>query len=187
MTDLETIKKTLVNVSKGNDVLDMLMEFERTLDNVELFAYDNWILGELVEGPDISRYWFKTVWMYPYVKMPDPDGGLRLLKIGANISYKKGVFKKPVKVKGPQDWVDPETKKAKLAEHPVWFVIIELPIKFIDRGLTRIDDIIQHDIEKTNAELSGAFEQEVPEEAPQMGDEMPPDDQGEEQSPEGGL
>ena len=53
-TDLESIKKTLVNISKGNDILDMLIEFERTMDNAEIFAYKNWIMGELVEGPDIG-------------------------------------------------------------------------------------------------------------------------------------
>jgi len=164
-TDLDTIKQTLVNISKGNDILDTLLEFERTLDNAELFAYKNWILGELVEGPTISRYWYKTVWMYPYAMMPDPNGGLRLRKIGANVSFKKGVFKKPVKVEGPQDWVNPESKRAKMAEHEIWLVTIELPLKYINRGLEQTDDIIQRDIEDTNAEIADAYEEEMPEES----------------------
>jgi hypothetical protein len=49
-TDLDSIKQTLVNISKGESLLDTLLEFERTLDNAEIFAYKNWILGELVEG-----------------------------------------------------------------------------------------------------------------------------------------
>jgi hypothetical protein len=165
MTDLDSIKSTLINISKGNDLLGMLMEFERTLDNAEIFAYKNWILGELVEGPDISRYWIKTVWMYPYALMPDPNAGLRLTKLGAKVNFRKGIFKKPVKVTGPKDWVDPETKRAKMAEHDIWLVTIELPMKYITRGLTQTPEIMQRDIEDTNAELSGAFAQ--PEEAPQ--------------------
>ena len=163
-TDLDSIKTTLVNISKGNDILTTLLEFERTLDNAEIFAYKNWILGELVEGPTISRYWYKTVWMYPYAMMPDPNAGLRLTKLGAKVNFRKGVFKKPVKVEGPQDWVDPQTKRAKMAEHEIWLVTIELPLKYINRGLEQTDDIIDRDIEDTNAELADAFDQEQPEE-----------------------
>ena len=166
MTDLDKIKSTLVNISKGNDVLSTLLEFERTLDNAEIFAYKNWILGELVEGPDIGRYFYKTVWMFPYAMMPDPNGGLRLSKLGAKVSFRKGIFKKPVKVTGPQDWVDPQTKRAKMAEHDVWLVTIELPIKYITHGIDFNNDIMQRDVENTNAELADAYEDEVPEELP---------------------
>jgi hypothetical protein len=167
-TDLDSIKTTLVNISKGNDILSTLLEFERTLDNAEIFAYKNWILGELVEGPTISRYWYKTVWMYPYAMMPDPNAGLRLTKLGAKVNFREGVFKKPVKVSGPQDWVDPQTKRAKMAEHEIWLVTIELPMKYINRGLEQTDDIIQRDIEDTNAELADAFDDEIPAEDEQM-------------------
>ena len=157
-TDLDTIKQTLIGISKGETLLDTLLEFERTLDNAEIFAYKNWILGELVEGPDISRYWYRTIWMFPYKMMPDPNGGLRLTKIGARVSYKKGIFKKPVKVHGPQDWVDPSSKRAKMVEHDIWLVTIDLPIKYINRGLDEIDDIIQRDLERSQEDLANAFE-----------------------------
>lgn len=159
-TDLDSIKQTLVNISRGDNILDTLLEFERTLDNAEVFAYKNWILGELVEGPEIGRYWYKTTWMYPYAMMPDPNGGLRLTKLGAKVNFRKGVFKKSVKVEGPQDWVDPETKRAKMVEHEIWLVTIELPIKYINRGLEQNDQIMQKDIQDTNAELADAFEED---------------------------
>jgi hypothetical protein len=173
-TDLDSIKTTLVNISKGNNILDTLLEFERTLDNAEIFAYKNWILGELVEGPEIGRYWYKTVWMYPYTMMPDPNGGLRLTKIGAKVNFRKGIFKKPVKVEGPQDWIDPESKRAKMAEHEIWLVTIELPLKYINRGLEQTDEIIQRDLQNTNAELADAFEEDVP----QPDDAAPEEDMG---------
>lgn len=169
-TNLDSIKQTLVNISKGDTILDTLLEFERTIDNAELFAYKNWILGELVEGPTIERYWYKTVWMYPYDLMPDPNGGLRLTKIGAKVSFKKGVFKRPTKVRGPQDWVNPESKRAKMIESEVWLVTIELPMKYINRGMEQTDDIIQKDIDQTNAELADAFDEEMP-----MEDQAPPE------------
>lgn len=171
-TDLESIKKTLVGISKGDDILDTLLEFERTLDNAEVFAYKNWILGELVEGPEISRYWYKVVFMWPYAMMPDPNGGLRLTKIGAKVNFRKGIFKKPVKVTGPQDWRDPESKRAKMGEHDVWLVTIDLPIKYINRGIEHIDDIIQQDIEQTNASLADAYQDEAPPESESSSNEQ---------------
>lgn len=178
-TDLDGIKQTLVGISKGDSILDTLLEFERTLDNAEVFAYKNWILGELVEGPDIGRYWFKTVWMYPYNLMPDPNGGLRLTKIGAKVNFRKGSFKRPVKVKGPEDWVDPQSKRAKMIDSDIWLVTIELPMKYINRGLQDLDDVIQKDIDDTNAELEDAFSEDVPEdESMQQPEDITPTDMG---------
>lgn len=158
MTDLESIKKTLTRVSKGNGILDMLIEFERTLDNAEIFAYKNWILGEVVDGPTIERYWFSVVLMYPYKKMPDPIAGLRLTKLGAKVNYRKGIFKKPTKIQGPEDWADPVTKKAVIEEHKVWLVTIQLPIKYINRGIDNAAEIIQHDLQSANEQLADDYE-----------------------------
>jgi len=182
-TDLDSIKKTLVGISRGDSILDTLLEFERTLDNAEIFAYKNWILGELVEGPEIGRYFYKTVWMFPYAMMPDPNGGLRLTKLGAKVNFKKGIFKRPVKVKGPEDWVDPQTKRAKIQESEIWLVTIELPIKYINKGLDQEEEIIKKDLEQTNADLADAFETaEMPEES--SPDMMQPDqDQTESEPP----
>jgi len=172
MTDLESIKSTLTNISRGGNLLDTLIEFERTLSNLEIFAYKNWLLGELVEGPDIGRYWYKTVWMYPYTKMPDPDGALRLLDIGAHVEIKKGTFEEPVRVNGPQDWVDPETKRAKMQKYRVWLVTIRLPMKYIERGLVNTEEVMKKDIAAADREIQDAYSssQEVPE---QMDQEMP--------------
>ena len=186
MTDLDSIKKALVAISKGDTILDTLLEFERTLDNAEIFAYKNWLMGELVEGPILKRHFYKTVWMYPKKLMPDPDGGLRLTKLGANVNFKKGNFKRPTKVKGPEDWVDPSTKRAKMVDSEVWLVTIELPMKYINRGMEQTDDIIEKDIEQTEADLADAYDQDNPEESPvpddmaqsEMSDEdqMPPEE-----------
>lgn len=152
-TNLNSIRKTLVNISRGSNILDTLIEFERTLDSVNIFAYKNWILGELVEGPEISRYWYKTTWMYPYSLMPDPNAGLRLTKIGAKVSFKKTTFKRPVKVRGPQDWVDPVSKRAKMVKSDVWLVTIELPIKYINQDIEKSEQLIHKDIKSTTEKI----------------------------------
>ena len=86
---IEDIQSTLASISKGNDLMDLLLEFERTLDSTELFAYKNWADGELVSGPKLDRYFITTTWMYPYKRMPDPYGALRLKETRLRSRFRK--------------------------------------------------------------------------------------------------
>ena len=124
-------------VSGQETSLNMLMEFERTLDSTNLYAYQNWMNGELVEGPVIDRYWFTTTWMYPYKMMPDPAGSLRLLKYGCKVYFKQDVLKEPSRVLDRDDLafgIEDEQKKAKIIRKKVWLVTIEMPRKFVDEA-----------------------------------------------------
>ena len=79
-----------VNRINGNEtLLDMLLEFEKVLDDVGVYAYKNWMLGEVVEGPLLERYWFNVTLMYPRKEMPDPDAMRRLDKYGCKVEYVK--------------------------------------------------------------------------------------------------
>jgi hypothetical protein len=40
-----------------------LMDFERVLDELDLYAFKNWQLGELVQGPDIGKYKVGCIFM----------------------------------------------------------------------------------------------------------------------------
>jgi hypothetical protein len=53
-----------------------------------------------------------------------------------------------------------------MAEHEVWLVTIDLPLKYINRGLEQGEEIIQKDIEDTNAELADAYDEAPQEEMP---------------------
>lgn len=152
---INDVFSTLKRVNEDRSSLVMLLEFEKTLDNASLYAYRNWMNGELVEGPEMNRYWFTTTWMYPRKMMPDPQGGLRLVKYGCKVYYKKDTLFQPTRVFGPEDIVDDETqrKKAKLEELPVWLVTIEMPRKFVDEaqeGTLQIGDI-EVDVEDIQA------------------------------------
>lgn len=137
--NLSDIKNTLVNISKDSSLLGTLYSFDRVLDGVNLYAYKNWDNGELVDGPRVSRYWYTVTLMYPYTGMPDPDGGLRLTKLGAKVSFKKGVFKHPEKISNETDWRNQYTKKAKILDSDVWLVKISLPMRYIDNFLDNED------------------------------------------------
>lgn len=103
-----------------------LLDFERVLDELDLYAFKNWQLGELVAGPEISRYKVSCTFMYPEKLMPDPRGGRRLLPFDCDVKYKKTTIKIPIKVETPDDFI-PGTHKARLVEKPVWLVEITMP------------------------------------------------------------
>ena len=154
----KTINDALAALKRADEnitSLDMLLEFEKTLDNASLYAYKHWMDGELVDGPDLNRYWFTTTWMYPKKHMPDPSGGMRLVKYGCKITYAEDVYQQPTKVLGPED-IEPgkdQPRKAKMEDIPVWLVTIKMPRKFVDEsqeGILRIGDQ-ELDVEDINA------------------------------------
>lgn len=165
---LQDIRNTLSKISQGGTLVDMLCEFERTLDNVGIFTYQNWLEGELLSGPEVSKYWFKTSWMFYKENMPDPDGAMRLKKIGCNVWFEEDVLEQPRKILSPEDWEDGTTKKAKIDELPVWIVHIEMPIKYITDGH---DEIHRINAEEDDAEPA-APEPAVPDEEESIDDEL---------------
>jgi hypothetical protein len=122
--------------------LETLCEFERVIDENGLYAFHNWKMGELVEGPTSSAYRVTCTFFWPLEKMPDPSGAKRLLSYGVKISYRKAWLKYPIKIKSESDF-RPGIKKAKIAKTKVWLVTINIPkflIKDIKQGSKEIID-----------------------------------------------
>ena len=53
-------------------LLDILLGIEKYFDDMDLYAYKNWIYGELVEGPIVSKYWCEVTFKYDHDTFPDP-------------------------------------------------------------------------------------------------------------------
>ena len=66
MHDVLDVIKNIQNLYENNSSMAALKDFERVLDDGDLYAYKNWILGELVQGPVIGRYSAKCIFMWPY-------------------------------------------------------------------------------------------------------------------------
>lgn len=113
-----------IMVSDGS--MATLLDFERVLDEADLYAFKNWELGELVDGPLIKRYETSATFMWPAGLMPDPRGAKRLLSLGCNIKFKKTCIKVPVQVKTENDFVG-GTHYPKLIKRDVWLVNITMP------------------------------------------------------------
>lgn len=124
--DFVSIVSTVKGIMTSDGSMSTLLDFERVLDEADLYAYRNWIYGELVQGPKNGRYTVKCVFMWPYNLMPDPSGAKRLATIGCNVSFGKSKIKVPIEVKSYDDFVQ-GTRYPKMVEKKVWFVEIEVP------------------------------------------------------------
>mgnify|MGYP003345260162 CR=1 FL=1 len=65
----QTLKDVIENtktISMTDSALSTLMDFERVIDELDLYAFANWKKGELVEGPIYEKYFVTCTFMWPY-------------------------------------------------------------------------------------------------------------------------
>jgi hypothetical protein len=140
-TEIKDIINNTKRLYMSDSSLENLMDFERVLDELDIYIFDNWQKGELVDGPRYEKYFVTCSFMWPYKLMPDPRGGERLLDYNARITYKKDTLSYPVEVKSYDDF-KPGTKVPKLAKKPIWIVTITLPkqlMKDIHQGSLELE------------------------------------------------
>ena len=125
LDELDVIKN-IESIYESNTAFNVLKDFERVLDELDLYVYKNWEDGELAEGPVIDRHWVTAKFFWPKEKMPDPMGGKRLLDYDCKVGYLKSSIVRPRKIMEPDD-LRPGTKKGKLDRHPIWIVEIRMP------------------------------------------------------------
>jgi hypothetical protein len=114
-----------------DSAVSTLLDFERVLDELDLYAFANWKQGELVDGPKYEKYFITCTFMWPYKKMPDPKGAVRLSDYDCEVNFSQDFFEHPVTVKTPNDF-KPGTKFPKSAKTPVWLVEIVMPKKLMN-------------------------------------------------------
>ena len=129
-THIRDILDNIKDVFMTDSNLATLMDFERVIDELDVYAFRNWKKGELVQGPKYERYFVTCTFMWPEKLMPDPEGGTRLLDYGCEVRYHREKLAYPVKVKKPEDF-EAGTKMPKLAHRPVWLVEIVMPKKLM--------------------------------------------------------
>jgi hypothetical protein len=129
--DFVSIVDTIKGVYMSDGAMSTLLDFERVLDEADVYAFKNWLVGELVDGPVVGRYNCKCVFMWPYKLMPDPRGAIRLAKVGCKVTYGKGEIKVPVEVKDYEDYV-PGTRYPKMVKRKVWYIEIVIPFELMD-------------------------------------------------------
>ena len=118
-----------------------LLDFERVLDSVHLYAYENWLKGELIEGPKVEKHWVTCSFMWPKKMMPEPMGAKRLIDYNIKVTYKKDLLESPVKIKSPADFEE-GTRYPKMKLDPIWIVEIKMPrtiMQDIYRGTMEVE------------------------------------------------
>jgi hypothetical protein len=131
MRDILDVIKNVDTIYSTNSSLSTLKDFERVLDEMNMYVYKNWDEGELASGPKVDRHWVTCSFMWPRDKMPDPMAAKRLLDYGCRVKYEKTRLLEPRKVKSPDDF-RPGTRKGKLDHTPVWLVEITMPKKLVE-------------------------------------------------------
>lgn len=176
----DNIKK--LYLSEGS--LVTLLDFERVLDELDLYAFKNWQLGELVSGPDIGKYKVGCIFMWPEKLMPDPRGARRLLPFDCEVKFKKTRIQIPVKIEEPDDYV-PGTHKARLIEKPVWLVEIIIPKTLM--GDIRTGSIELEDQSIDLEELDSAYQEDLDQQEYKNGEENEQQQQPQQQGVPGGI
>lgn len=141
MFHAKNIIDNIKNLYVTDNTLETLMDFERVLDELDIFVFPHWLSGELVEGPIYEKYFITCTFMWPMKLMPDPRGAKRLLDYKCNIKYIKSFLEYPVKIKTPDDYRE-GTHMPKMAKKPVWLVKITMPktlMKDIQRGSVSLE------------------------------------------------
>ena len=171
MQDIIDVIKNLQTRSENNSAFKVLKDFERVLDELDIYVFKNWEDGEIVAGPDVNRYDVICKLMWDRDNMPDPEGGKRLVDYGCKVVFAKEEILMPRKIKEPGDF-RPGTKKGKIDAHPIWTVTITMPKKLmqdVDTGKdnkenNRMAELMKYS--KQDIDASTAAQEEPTNEAP---------------------
>jgi len=157
-SDYWQVADNIKNIYMSEGSLLTLLDFERVLDELDLYAFANWEIGELVAGPEISKYRVSCTFLWPEKLMPDPRGARRLLPFDCDVKYKKTTMKVPVRIDDPSDY-RPGTHKAKIIEKKVWLVEITMPKSLMSDIRTGSVELEDQDIDLQD--LDDAYEQDL--------------------------
>lgn len=182
--DYPSIIDNIKGIFTSDASISTLLDFERVLDEADMYAFKNWDLGELVSGPEIKKYTVTCVFMYPYKLMPDPRAGKRLISVGCNIKFKKTTIKVPIEIQTPGDFM-PGGHFPKAVEKKIWLVHIEIPKQLMNDiregsidlagqtiDLDELDDAYEKDYDK-ESEQETAPQDQMQQPMPGMGAPMP--------------
>lgn len=157
-SDYWQVAENIRDIYMSEGSLLTLLDFERVIDELDLYAFQNWDIGELVAGPDIGKYSVTCTFMWPEKRMPDPRAARRLLPFDCTVKFKKTTMKVPVKIETPSDY-RPGTHKAKIMEQKIWLVQITMPKSLMSDIRTGSIELEDQDIDL--ADLDDAYEQDI--------------------------
>ena len=178
--DYWLVAENIKDIYMSEGSLLTLLDFERVLDELDLYAFKNWQLGELVQGPEVGKYKVGCIFLWPEKLMPDPRGARRLLPFDCDVKFKKTTMQIPIKIEDPDDFI-PGTHKARLIKKKVWLVEIVMPKSLmtdIRTGSVEMEDQVL-DLE----DLDSAYEEDLDKEEYKQDDQENDQQQQQQQPP----
>jgi len=144
------------DINMADSSLLTLLDFERILDSLDLYAYENWQAGELIQGPTVEKYFVSCKFMRPYKKMPEPRGGMRLTKYDCEVNVQKTNLSFPKQIKTPMDY-EPGNKVARMEQTQMWIIEIIMPKSLLNDGHEAAIDKESDEVDTDD--LADAYEQ----------------------------
>lgn len=141
---------TIDRIYANKGLLDLMLNVEALLSGANLYVIDkNWLQGELISGPWVSRYWVKVTFRFDYDQMPDPESIRTLAKLNIKTKYRK---QKETELKTTKQFtqeLNHSVANTIKSEREVWYVDLQIPKKLLcsDSYLDRYMDDIPADIE----------------------------------------
>ena len=104
MADILEVIKNIENLYSNNTALSVLKDYERVLEVLDIYVYENWLEGELLEGPRVDRHWVTCKFMWPKENMPNPRAAKRLLEHDCRVKFEESFILQPRKIESPDDF-----------------------------------------------------------------------------------
>jgi len=140
MDQMDILNKLGDNFNSSSS-LQILMQIDNVLEKLNVYTYENWIEGEIVDGPLTERYWVTVTLMYPYKLMPNPDAAQRIIDFGGRVDYAQDELITAAKLVTPDDVnqssagpdeLRPGQSRAKSVKRKIWLVTLQLPRDVLD-------------------------------------------------------
>ncbi len=167
----QILNDSIKKISETNSLLDMLLEFEKVIDDADVYAYANWDKGEVLEGPNLGRHFCTVKLLYKGKDMPDPEGAKRLLALECLVKYKKDTLLLPRKVRTFDD-VEVDLRpdgsqryKTKTIHEPCWVVEVKMPRRYVDEfsaDAVEVDEDQYVDMEQQQVDQDNVVQDVIP-------------------------
>ena len=177
--DYVSIVDTVKGIYTSDGSMNTLLDFERVIDDADIYAFKNWELGELVQGPIVKRYTVQCTFMWPHKLMPDPRAIKRLLTIGCDVQYAKSEIEVPIEIENYDDYI-PGTRYPKSKKRKIWYVSITIPKHLMDEIKEGSIDLAEQTIDLED--IDDAYDESLDQEGTKT-----QDDDGNQQMPQPGM
>ena len=143
------VRGTVQKLFDDSGLMDILLGVEEYFDNADLYVFQGWIDGEIVEGPVVSKYWVEVTLKYDMDKMPDPRGAYLFENQGTKIMVPQDVERVIPKYAKDMDDLDIESGKVKEEKVPVILIKFVIPRRLVDAASVEEYKLLDDDMEET--------------------------------------